>query len=400
VGLTDVPSADLVDVLRVAPISTSYVARPLMGQHFLQHLWAFLGVELDFAGFWPGLVTLGDQEPQRLALGFTPQLAHAAYGGPQLVTVPAVGDPTYIADLLTADLDALETAPASAMPLLQALPRHSLLRDYAEAAARLLDAPTSPFTSLVRDLELVDLLPDLPPASTWSRQRAAPLSDGRTVAERLASDPGPEVTELRDALQVLAGTDAPTLERHLAGTLDATSHRLDAWVTSLASRRLAEIRAQHPTGVMIGGYGWVENLRKATPPAGAPATPDEPAPLVVNPADPGFIHAPSLNQASAAALLRNAHLAHGGDEGSAYAVELTSARVRLAQHLFDGVRQGQPLGGLLGYVFERGLYEAGLDVFIDDFRALAPLAGGPAPAWSSTASPCRSAGSPTRPACW
>jgi hypothetical protein len=101
----------------------------------------------------------------------------------------------------------------------------------------------------------------------------------------------------------------------------------------------------------------------------------KPGPVAAAPNDPGFIHAPSLNQASAAALLRNAHLSHGGRTDSAYAVELTSGRVRLARDLFDGVRQGQPIGALLGYTFERSLHEAGLDSLIDDFRDVAPLPG-------------------------
>jgi hypothetical protein len=371
----DDPGADLVDVLQRRPLSSAYLVRGLMGQHFLQHLRAFLGENLDAVGFWQALVQLTGREPERLGLGFTPALAHAAYEeAARPLAVPPVGDPASIGELLAADPDQLAAAPAAPVPLLQALMRHALLRQHAEAAARLLDGPATPFAELIRDPELVDLAPDQPPTPTWSRQRSRSL-DGGTVAQRLAADPGPELTELRAALGVLAGADAPTLERHLAGTLDATSHRLDAWVTSLASRRLAEVRARQPAGVTIGGYGWLEGLRMAPGGPAAPATPDEPEPLVTNPDDPGFVHAPSLNQASAAALLRNAHLAHGGGEGDPYAIELSSARVRLARRLFEGVRQGQPLGALLGYRFERTLHEAGVDDFIDDFRALAPLPG-------------------------
>src|SRR4030095_15946913 len=103
-----------------------------------------------------------------------------------------------------------------------------------------------------------------------------------------------------------------------------------------------------PNGIRVGGYGWVEKLRPAKPrPAGSVS--DEAGPLVASPADPGFIHAPSLNQASAAAVLRNAHLAHGGERDSAYAIELTSGRVRLAQHLIYGVRPGQTPSAPAGY---------------------------------------------------
>jgi hypothetical protein len=55
------------------------------------------------------------------------------------------------------------------------------------------------------------------------------------------------------------------------------------------------------------------------------------------------------------------------------AIDLSSERVRLASWLLDGVRQGQPLGALLGYRFERRLQEARLAEFIAPFRELAPL---------------------------
>jgi hypothetical protein len=59
------------------------------------------------------------------------------------------------------------------------------------------------------------------------------------------------------------------------------------------------------------------------------------------------------------------------------AVDLSSRRVRLALHLLDGVRAGQPLGALLGYRLERGLHEnhpgLSLDRYIAALRAIAPL---------------------------
>ncbi|HEX6052710.1 MAG TPA: hypothetical protein VFZ21_25770, partial [Gemmatimonadaceae bacterium] len=308
--------------------------------------------------------------PSRLGIG-VPALARAAYEGVvREITTPLVGTPSYIAELLavTDPEPVASPVPGDPVPVLHALLRHALLREYAEAGARALDRSDP---ALLRDAELVDLVPDTAPTPTWSWVRSQPLAGG-TVRDVVASDPMLEA--FRAALRVLAATPVPVLERHLATTLDAASHRLDAWVTSLASRRLAEMRAATPTGVSIGGYGWVENLRPA---ATVPAVtaPDEPGPLVAAPNDPGFVHAPSLNQASAAALLRNAHLSHGGERDSPYAIELTSGRVRLARQLFEGVRQGQPIGALLGYTFERNLHEAGLDALIDDFRAVAPLPG-------------------------
>ena len=61
-----------------------------------------------------------------------------------------------------------------------------------------------------------------------------------------------------------------------------------------------------------------------------------------------------------AALLRNGHLSHGAAPDGPLAIELNSTRVRLAQSLLDGVRQGQPLSALLGYRFERRLHDEGL----------------------------------------
>ncbi len=381
VGRTDNPSADLADVLRSAPLATSFAVRNMMGRHLLQHLRAFLGEDLDATGFWARLVQMTGAEPARLGLGFVPPLANAAYdGNDRPVRVLTVGEPSYIADMLAAtDMDALaRPVPAEPVPLLHALLRHALLREHAEAAARLLVGEATPLASLLRDPELVDLVPGQPPAQTWSRQRDAEI-DGTTVRDRLGAGTDAGLAAMRRALEMLATVDATTLERHLAGTLDATSHRLDAWITSLATRRLAELRRIAPAGVTLGGYGWVENLRPAAPAPAVAPPPDEPGPLVASPDDPGFIHAPSLNQASAAALLRSAHLAHGGTADSPYAIDLSSARLRLAKRLFEGVRQGQPIGALIGYTFERGLHDAGLDEFIDGFRSIAPLPGAATP---------------------
>ena len=91
--------------------------------------------------------------------------------------------------------------------------------------------------------------------------------------------------------------------------------------------------------------------------------------------NPGFVHTPSLTQAATAAVLRSGHLAHSGNRmpNDLLAIDLSSERVRLAAWLLDGIRQGQPLGALLGYRFERRLQEAGKPQFFSFFRELAPL---------------------------
>jgi hypothetical protein len=161
----------------------------------------------------------------------------------------------------------------------------------------------------------------------------------------------------------------------LGEALDVASHRFDAWVTSLATRRLSDLRAATPAGVTLGAYGAVEGLLRrpervpvAQPPAGAPA------PLVEDISGGGYVHAPSLAQAATAAVLRAGHLAHAASDpnASALAVDLSSSRVRTALGLLDGVRQGQSLGALLGYRAERLLHERGAHVAVEVVRRLAP----------------------------
>ena len=115
----------------------------------------------------------------------------------------------------------------------------------------------------------------------------------------------------------------------------------------------------------MGGYGWVTDLR---PQSSTPLVPDE------------HVLAPSLDHAVTAAILRAGYQGHRTAGDSAMAIDLSSARVRLALWLLDGVRQGQPLGALLGYRFERGLQERSqpghlLGPYIAPFRCLAPLSG-------------------------
>jgi hypothetical protein len=42
-------------------------------------------------------------------------------------------------------------------------------------------------------------------------------------------------------------------------------------------------------------------------------------------------------------------------------------------NLIEGIRQGQPVGALLGYLFERALHDNHLDQYIDHFRRVFPL---------------------------
>jgi LysM repeat protein len=167
------------------------------------------------------------------------------------------------------------------------------------------------------------------------------------------------LAQLNDIVDASVGTPLsdPDLERLYRETLDLFSHRLDAWITSLATKRLEAMRQSKPEGIYLGVYGWVEDL---SPSDGTQSA--------------GYVHAPSPGQSAAAAILHNAYLTHmNGNGANPFRINLNSDRVRQALRIIEGVRQGQLLGAMLGYLFERGLHEHRLDEYIDNFRAAFPI---------------------------
>ena len=374
VGRGDV-AADLVDVLRLGGRSERVHLRRAFGARFAQSAQLFLGRRLGEAGFWDVARDRALPVASAAGVGLVPGALTVHEMGRTAVTLPlvsATGDVGYLADLLAADPDELASTDLAAPPsLLAAIVRHGLLREHAAAAARLL-APDAPRAI---DEEFYGFGES---ALGWTAQRDQSLPGGGTVRERLASDTDPASASLaayRAAVGAIARAGVPSLERHLLGTLDTAAYRLDAWVTSLATHRLAQLRATQPTGIVVGGYGWAEQLAPlaVTPVTDTPD--DETGPLLPALEDPGYLHAPSLHQAQVAALLRNAHLANGGGADGPFAISLTSERVRLARWIFDGVRAGRTVGAVLGYLTERDLHDHLLDASIDNAREVCPLPG-------------------------
>ena len=163
----------------------------------------------------------------------------------------------------------------------------------------------------------------------------------------------------RNAHADLAAIPSERRARLAGEVLDCASHRYDAWVTSLATQRLDQVRRQRPTGLQLGAWGLVERIqRRALPLVGRDDLPDG---TVRDTANHGFVVAPSLQHADVAGVLRAAWIAHGGPAGDAespFAVDLRSERLRQALALADGMRNGQQLGALLGYQLERALHDA------------------------------------------
>ena len=199
------------------------------------------------------------------------------------------------------------------------------------------------------------------------------------------------------ALERLKNASTARLERAFTEHIDCCTYRLDAWLLGLVHLQLAAMRnlrdkddIQPRKGIYLGAYAWLEDVR----PEDRVLTPlsledpdlvetfagkDEP-PLQRDSANQGYIHAPSLNQAVAAAVLRNGYVSNASPANhQTMAVNLTSERVRTALAMIEGVRGGQSLGALLGYQFERGLHDrhnlAEVDKFIYDLRKEFPLVG-------------------------
>ncbi len=213
------------------------------------------------------------------------------------------------------------------------------------------------------------------------------------------------LTEQLRALEKLQLTPTARLERLMAEHLDCCTYRLDAWMTGLVNFQLASMRyarrqdgegveegAPHRKGIYLGAYGWLENVRPAartlTPveldgdldeifnqktPRGVPLPP-----IVRDDSNQGYIHAPSVNHAVTAAVLRNGYVANATPtQPDLLKVNLSSERVRRALKIIQGIRGGQSLGALLGYEFERGLHDryafAECDRFLYPLRLVFPL---------------------------
>jgi hypothetical protein len=187
--------------------------------------------------------------------------------------------------------------------------------------------------------------------------------------------------EFRAALETILHIDSLEERRLLLSeTLDCCSHRLDAWITSAASRRLADLRSGGAQGAFLGAYGWLEKIELHGP---ADAGQVDGRAVLHDGADGGYVHAPGLAHAATAGILRSGRLTHrrGDPNNEAMDIDVSSTRMRDALDLLDGMRHGQTLGALLGYRLERRLHERSvggleLDRFIYVLRSLAPLRGG------------------------
>ncbi len=230
---------------------------------------------------------------------------------------------------------------------------------------------------------------------TWASSSSnPPFASGGPLIHRLTVPPAEAEAELEpyvervashaDDLMELAALPADRLEILLGEQLDLASHRLDAWITAFSQRRLTSLRGTTPRGAHLAAYGWLDDLRpNARLPlaTGVPASLADPSrPIYRDQTSQGFVHAPSINHAVTAAILRSGYISQHADRDvqNRMAVNLSSRRTRVGLSLIDGVRAGNTLGALLGYRLERFLHESHdrggptLDALIGPLRAAYP----------------------------
>jgi hypothetical protein len=118
------------------------------------------------------------------------------------------------------------------------------------------------------------------------------------------------------------------LERALRATLDSAAHRIDPWITGLATRRLRATAAASTASYRLGIYGWLDGSFVGSP----------------GPTEGGLLHTPSHAQTLAAVILRDkyltARLEGDADATNPWAMNLDSRSVRLVEELADEIRIG------------------------------------------------------------
>lgn len=363
------PNETFARVMAIAPTSTSYAARSVLGASYVSYLYDFVRRPLDRV-WWTAQqrrATAG-----WAATGLPPidtRLARAVYSDEHFV-VPGplverdVGTaqlaPNYLSAVAAAPIEDLRRAAhteGANTPLLYRIARHSALAAYLAAARRAL---ITSGTDRRREPEMIGLSTGLRAPWTWLDE---PGPDGRSLritldAIRAGTEPGDAAfTATFAAVAALANRPTNRLEDALREALDVSAFRLDAWLTAIATARLGALRARTPHGLHIGAYGFVERLVRTphvevAPPAG------ESAPLIAASRPGGFVHTPSLAHATTAAILRSGHLDHDGGDTETFAVDLRSARARAAREVVVAVRHGDSLANVLGRSLERRLLAA------------------------------------------
>ena len=424
------PDAQLIGLLGMDASSTSFRGRQVLGDDFLWNYIGFLGFNTNLAqSWWTQHQTAGRQllnsfnynqwDPRVIHTGISsssyPVPFPTVQDGPLSETAGLNADAdlgggqkgNYIQWLRQAsigDIQAENYPGPKPAALLYKILRQSIILEYSRLAGHSEVSAGNVLLPQLREAEIrvgQQLKPQETPVGPWDMlaRPAIPNPQQNWGQYLLTLDPPPgsafsALKDLRSSFDRLAALPTAELDRLFTETLDSCSHRLDVWITAIATAILQRTRKDN-NALHLGCFGWVEEVRpgpsrsaiqgsdlqqvQQVDQARAKAY-NTPAVLPV-PFEPladngGFILAPSPAQASTAAILRNGYMTHKGtNEQEVLSVDLSSERVRKALELLDGVRQGQSLNALLGYLFESGLHALQLDKYTQPFRDKFPIVG-------------------------
>jgi hypothetical protein len=431
------PDQQLIAVLGMDASSMTFRGRQVLGNNFIWNYMSFLGIPIASMAQWStNHLVRGRQlldsfgfntwDPRLIHLGLLDRSAPVPFptvqSGSLSETDPLKADANldagktgnYIEWLRQASVDEIraENYPGpKPNSLLYKILRQSLILDYADLASKSEIAAGRIHPSQIRESEIVGLPgqpatpttpKQLPTLSVWEiLARPSTVNANLSWADFLvtvkppAGSPFARLNELRDSLDRLAKLPTAELDRLLTETLDACSHRLDVWASAIANAILQRTRAGQNSAVHLGSFGWLEDVRPGVqrlPVQGVELdrvrsldslraqriNRQISPPLPVQPLQDngGFIYAPSFAQAATAAILRNGFMTHKGTaEEGLLSLDISSDRVRKALYLLSGVRQGQSLNALLGFIFEQGLHDLHLDPFVQAFRDRFPIIG-------------------------
>jgi hypothetical protein len=440
VGKPGDPHQLLLDIVGLHPSSVEYYSRTaesLQELFNVANIWGLgpdlfsalvaLALQSAAAGLLNRFGYTGTQQPDILAHYFfkqADQITTVIDDRPLSETAPirayASGNRNYIQWLINAagtSLDALNaeqgfTGNATPQALLYLYLRHALMLGYYDTGYALHKS-----AGFLTPVQLAAMKPEpafihIADGAATSESRLAALYKAESritgrptqlVSDYIAANLAflPQSAGLKDqldALGVLANAATAQLERAFAEHIDLCTYRYDAWLLGLVNLQLQIMRygtvvleSGHAgrkvqrSGLYLGAYAWLEDLRPSgvtlTParlPANVADTFKDTTPVLQDPRNGGYIHAPSITHARTAAVLRSGYLANATPANpQTMSVNLSSDRVRLALSLLEGVRGGQSIGALLGYRFERGLHEdhglAEVDKFIYPLRKAFPL---------------------------
>lgn len=380
IGRSNDPDADMLDALAMDASAREVRVRQLLGETMQWNLFALFGLpwepwsEETRAIGRQVLTRLGhpEWEPRILSASFSSSAPR--FSGPMVAEEMSETEPlapNYLAWIRSAGTAALQSETLDPLPdaLLYKLVRHCALAEVSHAGVRLLLQHAILSKAEAREPELVKIAPGTEERPTIVEHLDRPIAavTGTTPLGRFLGFGGAGATDFWNELAAIENLPTAELERLLTETLDTTSHRLDAWITSLATKRLDELRQSRAAGSHFGAWAWIENLRPSRQP-----TQKLDDGRIARVSEGGFIHGPTMTHASAGAVLRSAHLSHRG-AGSTHAIDLSSARARAAANVLEAVRNGQTLGAVLGQYLERRLHERAVEQLIEPLRSIYPV---------------------------